>query len=167
MGEDAVVIGRFQPFHNGHDYLIDYARDRYDRVYTGIGIPDEERTPRNPLTYEERADIVSTHYADANDVMVFGVHDQGDDVAWIREIEQYVSDDITAVTGNGHVALCFDAEGYPVDFMDRSDLKDRATYSGTRIRERVRNGEDWRHLVPDNVASKLDDYGFEAIVGDS
>jgi nicotinamide-nucleotide adenylyltransferase len=166
MGTDAVVIGRFQPFHHGHEYLIETARDRYEDVYAGIGIPDEERTTRNPLTYTEREELLTTHYAGADNITVFGIQNQDDDVAWIREIEQHVPDDITAVTGNGHVALCFDAEGYAVDFMDRSALKDRETYSGTRIRNRVRNDEDWRHLVPKDVGMTLDGYGFEAIVRD-
>lgn len=157
MTDAAVVIGRFQPFHRGHDYLLEYTLDRYEDVYVGIGIPDREGTFDNPLTYAERERVVEACYDEAK---VFGVHDQGDDAAWIRAIEREVPDDIEAVTGNDHVAACFAQEGYGVDHLDEDAMLDRDTYRGTRIREKIVDGEDWRHLVPGDAEAVLDDLGF-------
>lgn len=157
MTDAAVVIGRFQPFHRGHEHLLEYTLDRYDEVHVGIGIPDQEETFDNPLTYTEREQVVEACYPD---VEVFGVDDKGDDAAWVREIELYVPDDVAAVTGNDRVAACFRAEGYDVDHLDEDDMLDRDTYRGTRIREKVVRDEAWQHLVPDETVDVLDRLGF-------
>lgn len=51
----AVVIGRFQPFHNGHLALIREALRTAPRVFVTIGSAFAARSPRNPWTHEERA----------------------------------------------------------------------------------------------------------------
>lgn len=157
MGDAAVVIGRFQPFHKGHEHLLDYTLDTYDNVSIGIGIPDEEGTFDDPLTYGEREQVVEACYPDVD---VFRVEDQGDDAAWIEEIERKVPDGVEAVTGNDRVARCFTQEGYGVDHLDEDGMLDRDTYRGTRIRERIVEGAAWRHLVPDDAEDILEELGF-------
>lgn len=159
MTDTAVVVGRFQPFHKGHEHLLDYTLDRYDEVHVGIGIPDREGTFDNPLTYAEREAVVEACY---DEVQVFGVEDQHDDAAWVAEVERKVPDAVEAVTGNDNVAACFGQEGYPVDHLDEADMLDRDTYRGTRIREKAAQGEDWRRLVPDDAVDVLEQVGFEA-----
>lgn len=163
MPDAAVVIGRFQPLHKGHAHLIDYTLERYDDVHVGIGIPDEEGSFDNPLTYAEREQVVEACY---DDITIFGVEDQGDDTAWIAEVERYVPDGVEAVTGNDHVASCFEQGGYGVDHLDEDDMLDRETYRGTRVREKAAEGDEWRHLVPDRAEDVLDDIGFGERVAD-
>lgn len=51
----AVVIGRFQPFHDGHLALLRAALDVAPRVFVVLGSAFAARSPRNPWTHEERA----------------------------------------------------------------------------------------------------------------
>lgn len=51
----AVVIGRFQPFHEGHLALVREALRAAPSVYVVVGSAFAARSPRNPWTYEERA----------------------------------------------------------------------------------------------------------------
>lgn len=55
----AVVIGRFQPFHNGHLALIQEALRVAPRVFVVVGSASAARSPRNPWTYAERAAMIS------------------------------------------------------------------------------------------------------------
>ena len=57
----AVIIGRFQPLHNGHLPLFKTALDLVGgngKVVVLLGSANQPRTPYNPFTWEERADII-------------------------------------------------------------------------------------------------------------
>ncbi|MDY6770804.1 MAG: adenylyltransferase/cytidyltransferase family protein [Candidatus Nanohaloarchaea archaeon] len=164
MSDDAVIVGRFQPFHHGHRInMIEYAQQEYDEVYLGIGVDPDGRTGRNPLTYGEREDVIDELYPD---LPTFPVEEDTDPGSWVDNIEDgldgYREDhEVTPVTGNTTSRDSFEQEGYDVDFREEDDLVGDDVYRGTRIRERARDGGEWRHLVPDDAAAKLDEIGFE------
>lgn len=49
-----VIIGRFQPLHNGHLALFDKAFSFGDEVIVVLGSAKQARTPKNPFTAAER-----------------------------------------------------------------------------------------------------------------
>ena len=53
-----VVIGRFQPFHEGHKTLLKAAFELADKVVILCGSADKPRTPKNPFTVEERKRMI-------------------------------------------------------------------------------------------------------------
>lgn len=55
----AVVIGRFQPVHNGHINLFKEAEALADNVLVVIGSSFQARTPKNPFTYSERETLIN------------------------------------------------------------------------------------------------------------
>ena len=56
---DAVVyIGRFQPFHAGHADLLRQALAIAPLCIVVIGSAHQARTPKNPFTWEERAQMI-------------------------------------------------------------------------------------------------------------
>lgn len=54
----AVVIGRFQPFHNGHESVIRCALQQADEVIVLVGSCDKPRSYKNPWTYNERVEMI-------------------------------------------------------------------------------------------------------------
>lgn len=66
MKELAVVIGRFQPFHNGHIALIDEALKYATNVLILIGSSNAAPTVKNPFSYIERRAIMSNYYKGRN-----------------------------------------------------------------------------------------------------
>lgn len=54
----AVVIGRFQPFHNQHAELVKKALELAPRVAVLVGGAYKPRTPKNPFTADERIKII-------------------------------------------------------------------------------------------------------------
>ena len=54
-----IIIGRFQPFHNGHLELVLKALEDYtDDLIIFIGSAQKSRTNRNPFTYFERSVMI-------------------------------------------------------------------------------------------------------------
>lgn len=58
----AVVIGRFQPFHNAHKQLIDFALEQAESVVICLGSCYQPRTMKNPWTFHERMDMIRRVY---------------------------------------------------------------------------------------------------------
>lgn len=54
----AVLIGRFQPLHQGHVALLHEALARAHRVVVIVGSAYKARTPKNPFTWQERAQLL-------------------------------------------------------------------------------------------------------------
>lgn len=54
----AIVIGRFQPFHNQHAELIKAAFAIADKVIVLVGGSFKPRTPKDPFTFDERAELI-------------------------------------------------------------------------------------------------------------
>lgn len=54
----AVFIGRFQPYHVGHEYAIKRALEIANRVLVLIGDSGGPRTIKNPFTFNERASMI-------------------------------------------------------------------------------------------------------------
>lgn len=168
--DTALIIGRFQPLHEGHRRgLIDPALEAYDEVVVGIGVSGDEPTVHDPLTYDEREEVLGAVYDGIDALSIVPVEDQGDDADWIGEVEdrveEYVPDlDVAPITGNGWTADCFADNGYEdaVVEYDESAMPDRDTYSGTAVRELMVDGDTgWRERVPDPVVPVLEAYGIE------
>jgi len=58
----ALFIGRWQPFHNGHKYLIDQALGEGKHVC--VAIRDTEISEKNPFTVDERKEMIWRLYGD-------------------------------------------------------------------------------------------------------
>ncbi len=59
----ALFIGRWQPFHNGHKYIIDQAVKEGKNVC--VAIRDTEISEANPYTIEQRIEMIWRVYGDS------------------------------------------------------------------------------------------------------
>ena len=67
----AIVLGRFQPFHKGHAYLVMQAALVHPNqpVMVAIGSAKKEWEPDNPWSAEERAAMISA-WAEAEQIEI-------------------------------------------------------------------------------------------------
>ncbi|MGB2706267.1 MAG: adenylyl-sulfate kinase [Candidatus Omnitrophota bacterium] len=63
----ALFIGRWQPFHEGHKYLIDEALKKGENVC--IAIRGTEISEKNPYTVEQRAEMIRRVYKDRVEII--------------------------------------------------------------------------------------------------
>jgi bifunctional NMN adenylyltransferase/nudix hydrolase len=95
MKNTLVFIGRFQPFHLGHEAVIAEAINKASEVIVVIGSSFQPRTLRNPFTFEERREQIKLAFPQTK-VKVVGVMDYPyDDNAWVSSVQQVVHDNAT------------------------------------------------------------------------
>ena len=85
----AVVIGRFQPFHNAHEKLIERARQHSDDVLVLIGSSFIARNIKNPFTYDERFAMLPEDV-----VAVPLVDDLYNDQHWVASVQQHIEEEL-------------------------------------------------------------------------
>jgi bifunctional NMN adenylyltransferase/nudix hydrolase len=90
----AVLIGRFQPFHDGHLSLLRLALAHAPRVVVVIGSAHQARSPKNPFTWQERAQMVRRAVPqDARArILCVPARDHFDDARWLAEVRARVAD---------------------------------------------------------------------------
>lgn len=88
----AVCIGRFQPFHLGHLALLRRALSLAPRCVVVLGSAFQARSPRNPLTWAERAEMIRLALAPAERerVRFLPVRDHYDAPRWAAAVREGV-----------------------------------------------------------------------------
>ncbi|MES2072122.1 MAG: bifunctional nicotinamide-nucleotide adenylyltransferase/Nudix hydroxylase [Pseudomonadota bacterium] len=84
----AILIGRFQPFHNGHAALLEKALQRAAKVIVILGSAYHARNPKNPFTWQERAAMIANTLgeADRERVSYIPLRDYYDDRRWAGSV---------------------------------------------------------------------------------
>jgi len=102
--EFGVFIGRFQPLHIGHEYLVRQALDQVKHLIVLVGSANVARDPRNPFTFEERVAMFrsSLDYEMAEGrLIVEPLHDHlYSDTAWVTEVQRRVNAIVLEVGNN-------------------------------------------------------------------
>lgn len=57
-----MYLGRFQPFHNGHKYIVEWMLEECERVVIVIGSSDKKGTVQNPFPAWERVSMIKSVY---------------------------------------------------------------------------------------------------------
>lgn len=94
----AVLIGRFQPFHNGHAMLLAEALAAAERVIVVLGSARQARNAKNPFCWKERAAMIASTLDEAASerVSFVGVRDYYDDRRWSEAVEKEVEAEVQA-----------------------------------------------------------------------
>lgn len=80
-----ILIGRFQPFHKGHEAIINKIKEDGRTPIVFIGSSQESKTERNPYSFEERRDIIKA--AVGSDISVLPLPDYpANDAEWAAHI---------------------------------------------------------------------------------
>lgn len=90
--ELAVLIGRFQPWHNGHAALLRQALSCAPRAVVVVGSSHRARSAKNPFTFDERVAMISASLPEAERARVsfIPVRDYFNDERWAAHVQQAV-----------------------------------------------------------------------------
>ncbi|MFX1580673.1 MAG: nicotinamide-nucleotide adenylyltransferase [Promethearchaeota archaeon] len=153
MKQPALFIGRFQPFHNGHLLAIKKILSKEKYLYIVVGSAQSGYTPKNPFTTAERI-VMLQRVLEQLDVpcsryLIIPVPDVHNFTLWVNHVKQYVPPFGVVYTGSETGATLFSKENIAVE---KIVLFKKKSHSGTEIRRRIRQGEEWKSLVPSVVA---------------
>jgi nicotinamide-nucleotide adenylyltransferase len=149
-------IGRFQPYHYGHESVIKHIAEEVDEIVIGIGSAQLSHSPDNPFTAGERV-LMITHALEESVSLPFYVipiEDIQRNALWVSHARS-ISPPFNAVySSNPLVVRLFCEAGTDVI---SPEMYKRKNYSGTEIRRRMLAGEDWQSLVPPVVADVINE----------
>lgn len=148
----AAYIGRFQPLHIGHKKVIENYKDQFDDFVAVIGSADESRTEDNPLTAEEREEVIRECFPDLE---ILYKDDHESDEEWSKELEEKIDADIV-ISQNDLVKKL--VREHTTMQIEEQELYDPEIYSGSEVRRRIKSGEEWRYLVPECAKQKIEDF---------
>ena len=148
-------IGRFQPYHEGHHAMVEQIAAEVDELVLGIGSADQSHTPRNPFTAGERIMMI-TQATLAMDLVTYAVpiEDLNRNAVWVSHVQSMSPRFDVAYSNNPLVVRLFEEAGVEVR---GSELFRRDEFQGSEIRDRILAGDDWTDLVPDPVATVMDE----------
>lgn len=87
----AVIIGRFQPFHNGHQHLIQEALTHAEEVLILVGSANKSVNIKNPFTFQERKEMIKSTFQSMR-VSVEPLADfTYNDELWVQNVQRIVS----------------------------------------------------------------------------
>ena len=146
-------IGRFQPFHEGHDTMVERISREVDELVVGIGSADKSHTVRNPFTAGERIMMITKALVDL-DLVTYAVpiEDLNRNAVWVSHVRSMSPRFDVAFSNNPLVVRLFEEAGVEVR---QSEMFDRERLEGSAVRERMIHDDPWRPLVPDAVVEVI------------
>lgn len=158
---DALYIGRFQPFHNGHLHALRSILGENERVLIGIGSAQYFDQVDNPLRAEERAELISrvleNDGIDRDRYSIVLVPNVDDDNRWVSYLLETLPQFGCLYTGSSIVSRLVKEHGgvelRAVDFLDG--------VNATMVRERANLGVDYSDLVPKASFEYLKEIDFD------
>lgn len=152
----ALFLGRFQPFHNGHDAVIRKIAPEVDELIIAVGSAQYSHTLRDPFTAGERIMMITQALHDLPlTKYVLPVEDIEQNALYVAHIKRLTPPFDFVYSNNPLVIRLFEEAGVPVRRMPPVD---REHLWGTKIRELMLSGtEEWRQYVPKAVARVIDE----------
>jgi bifunctional NMN adenylyltransferase/nudix hydrolase len=147
----AVLVGRFQPFHQGHALLLQQALQTAPRVIIVLGSSFHARSPKNPFGCEERAAMIRLSVAeeDRGRLSFIAVRDYYEDKRWAEAVRRKVAAHVRAADEvEPKIALIGyfkDASSYYLNHFPQWKLiaaTDMPDIDATRIRQILFEAED-------------------------
>lgn len=152
-----IYIGRFQPYHSGHQRVVERIADELDELILGIGSAGDSHTARNPFTAGERIMMITKSLADL-DLITYAVpiEDLERNSVWVSHVQSMSPDFDVAFSNNPLVIQLFEEAGVDVR---QSPMFNREQFEGTEVRQHMIADDGWEALVPDavvEVVSEID-----------
>ena len=151
-----ILIGRMQPVHNGHMEVIKRILEEVDEIVIGIGSAQLSHEVKDPFTAGERVLMMTQALAeidvDPSRYYIIPMQDINFNAIWASHVKMLTPPFSIVYSGNPLVKQLFAEEGYEVR---QPPLYDRIHLSGTEVRRRILEDENWQELVPKATADLL------------
>ncbi len=145
------AVMRLQPFHKGHQKIIDLMLKENDKAILIIGSKDAQNE-KNPYSFKERLTMVQQVYKNQikkGQLIVMGINDIHNPPKWAQYIKTHLPLPATKYyCGTGQDAPLFKKEGFSTIIVNRHELK----ISGTDIRIKIKNNDtSWQEDIPQQI----------------
>jgi len=153
-----LLIGRIQPLHYGHMSVIEETLKEVDELIIGVGSADQSHTNFNPFTSGERVLMLSKalreYKIDPSRYYIIPLEDIACNSLWVGHVKMLTPPFRKVYSGNSLVKQLFNENHIEVVQLP---LFNRKEYSGTEVRRRILNNENWEELLPKSVVKVINE----------
>ncbi len=143
-----LVIGRFQPFHLGHQYLIEQALKHAESLIIGVG-SSNSADENNPYDVGQREEFVKEFLKQeglGNRILkIVYIPDVPDDEEWYKIAHKLTGDVDVVIGDNSWVNEIYAAHNIPVIQIG---YHKRHLLEGKKIRHHIQKKKSWKARVP-------------------
>ncbi len=156
----ALFIGRFQPLHHGHIYVIKEILKTYKKIKIGIGSSQLSHTVNDPFSSEERKEFVSAALKKRNispkKFEICNIPDIFNAKRWVDHVISIVGEFNSVVSNSDWVRELFFKKGINVE---KKITIFKKKFNGNNIRKLIiQNNKKWQTLVPKEVVELIQEY---------
>ncbi|MFW9819994.1 MAG: nicotinamide-nucleotide adenylyltransferase [Candidatus Thorarchaeota archaeon] len=162
----ALFIGRFQPLHHGHIYILTKILKRYNKLKIGIGSSQLSKIKSDPFTYEERENFLSSALKkrgfNSDRFEIFPIPDIFNANKWVNHVISIVGDFDIIFSNSEWVRQLFQKKGIIIG--EKIEIF-KKKYNGSNVRKLIsKENKSWTSLVPKEVVNLIKSYkGIERI----
>ena len=146
-----LVIGRFQPFHNGHLELIRQIMHECEELIVVIGSAQFNYLTKDPFTAGERIEMIhaslSLQKFDRRRILIIPLANFENNACWFQYLKSMVPKFDIIYSGNEYVRYLSKKEITVKEPL----FKNKFRFNGKNIRKLIANHKKWEHLVPNPV----------------
>lgn len=131
-----IVLGRFQPFHKGHEFLVNSAlelcQQSDDELVIAIGSSSKGWESDNPWTFEERKSMIESWLnSTGKQGEIVGIEDINDPPNWVAHAAKFHGIGVL-VTSDNNTHDLYQQSGFETHLVD---LSNRDNLEGWRVRQ--------------------------------
>jgi nicotinamide-nucleotide adenylyltransferase len=154
MAKSGLMMGRFQPFHNGHMKLARQILDDCDELVVAVGSSQFNYTLTNPFTAGERVyfihDSLAEEKIDLKRVYIVPILNLENNSIWVQHLKSMLPKFDSIYTGNKFVLELLSRSSEIFDIRNPI-FYDKNNCNGTNIRMNIVMNKEWKDFVPDAV----------------
>ena len=146
-----LIIGRFQPFHNGHLHLINQALEDCEELIIVIGSAQFNYLYKDPFTAGERIEMIHntllTQGFNTCNFFLIPLNNFENNACWLVYLNTMVPNFEIIYSGNEYVRYLSKRD----IIVKEPNFVNKVKYNGENIRKLIVNDKKWDNLVPLSV----------------
>lgn len=155
----ALFIGRFQPLHHGHIYVLKSILKTYEKVKIGIGSSQLSHTLNDPFTSEERKKFLNASLEkrgfSSKRYEIYYIPDIFNAKKWVDHVVSIVGEFNSIFSNSDWVRELFFNKGIKVEKKLTIFNK---KFNGNNIRNLIiKNNKTWKTLVPKEIVELIEE----------
>lgn len=162
MYDYLVYIGRFQPFHLGHQAVVRKALEQGKQLIILIGSANVPRSIRNPFTFEERKEFILDECSELETSRITCLPLEDivyNDTLWVKRVQESVAAIATPGSSVGLIGHNKDSSSYYLSLFPKwgnVNVENVDGIDGTNIRGKyLLETNTYEHYVPFGIRTKM------------
>ncbi len=156
----ALFIGRFQPLHHGHIYVINQILKSKKKIKIGIGSSQLSHTINDPFSSDERKMFIKTALQkrgiSSQRYTIYYIQDIFNAKKWVDHVISIVGDFDSIYTNSDWVRELFFDKGIKVE---KKIIIFKKHFNANNIRNLInKNDKKWKTLVPKEVVQLIEKF---------